>query len=225
MSSQNRVETSRRNGALSRGPKTPEGRRASSQNAITHGLTAEMVVLNNEDQGQFDLILANYVREFNVVGQIEHDLVAEMVASVWRRFRLVRMESDFLNYRMQQEVELTKHTKRVLTKSEHQGAAWMAAAGKNDCLNKFSRHDSRIRKYFRQTLEELAVLQSARKQGEMEDRRRAQVELQNEPRILRQPYKKAPLLAPIPVHPVIEPQTSEQNRHMNDSDAIEDRVA
>jgi hypothetical protein len=49
-----RAEASRRNGARSRGPKTPEGKARSAQNAFKHGMRAQKyVVLPEEDADEF----------------------------------------------------------------------------------------------------------------------------------------------------------------------------
>ena len=48
-----RAEISRRNGRLSRGPKSPQGKRRSSLNAIKHGMTACIPVLPGEDEAEF----------------------------------------------------------------------------------------------------------------------------------------------------------------------------
>jgi hypothetical protein len=51
-----RAEASRKNGGKSRGPRTPEGKARSAQNALKHGLRAEKyVVLPDEDIGEFAL--------------------------------------------------------------------------------------------------------------------------------------------------------------------------
>jgi hypothetical protein len=48
-----RAEASRRNGARSRGPRTPEGKARSSQNALKHGIRAQkFLVLPDEDAAE-----------------------------------------------------------------------------------------------------------------------------------------------------------------------------
>ena len=49
MTTQAQIDANRRNAQLSTGPKTPEGKATSSQNATQHGLTSQRVVLPDED--------------------------------------------------------------------------------------------------------------------------------------------------------------------------------
>ena len=57
MSSLRRAESSKANGALSKGPVTPEGKRNSSQNAIIHGLLADCIVLPGESEECFEEVV------------------------------------------------------------------------------------------------------------------------------------------------------------------------
>jgi len=83
MSSQRKINSARANGAKSRGPKTEAGRKASSMNALTHGLYAKGVVLGNESGEQHRQLLQAYVQQFQPEGPAETDLADEMVAANW----------------------------------------------------------------------------------------------------------------------------------------------
>jgi hypothetical protein len=54
MATQAQFHANRRNAQASTGPRTPEGKAASSANATRHGLSAAFRVLPNENQEEFD---------------------------------------------------------------------------------------------------------------------------------------------------------------------------
>jgi hypothetical protein len=59
--SETSFEANRRNAAKSTGPKTPEGKAASSRNALKHGLTATEFLLPNEDRDAYDARLQTWI--------------------------------------------------------------------------------------------------------------------------------------------------------------------
>ena len=61
MSTQEQIDANRRNGGLSNGPKTAEGKAASSKNAIKHGLLSDEALLPGEDEDRFEQF-ANQLR-------------------------------------------------------------------------------------------------------------------------------------------------------------------
>jgi hypothetical protein len=64
MSSLRRIVSSRANGARSRGPLTAAGKDCSSTNALRHGLLAQCIVLENESDQAFHLLVAQHTDRF-----------------------------------------------------------------------------------------------------------------------------------------------------------------
>ena len=81
------IEASRRNGARSHGPKTPEGKAISSMNALRHGMTAKALLLTNEDPEAYIQLANAYYEKFQPADDVERDLVDEMVIAKWRQRR------------------------------------------------------------------------------------------------------------------------------------------
>src|SRR5450432_2750503 len=96
MSSLRRKRSSRANGSLSRGPVTPEGKQRSSQNAISHGLLAEAVLLPGENPDGFQASLDQHLERFAPLDAVEEAMIEEMVAANWRMRRAWSMESKLL---------------------------------------------------------------------------------------------------------------------------------
>ena len=95
-----RAETSRRNGAKSRGPKTPEGKARSAQNALKHGMRAQKyLVLPDEDVAEFDALEADLVEELAPVGALQTVLARRVAVAAWRLARADRIEIELFEER------------------------------------------------------------------------------------------------------------------------------
>ena len=143
----------RANGAKSRGPTTPEGKAASSMNALRHGLTASRPLLPGEDQASFDKLLNAYLEEYEPAGQAETDLVHRMVVSKWREQRAWTIETAALRSQMEPH---SADPAAALS------AAFTAFTGNARFLDCFYRHENAITRRFDRALERLLELQERR---------------------------------------------------------------
>jgi hypothetical protein len=90
-----RAAASRKNGARSRGPKTPEGKARSAKNALRHGLRAQKyVVLPDEDAAEFAALEAALTEELAPAGVLQSVLVQRIAAAAWRLSRAERLETE-----------------------------------------------------------------------------------------------------------------------------------
>ena len=90
-----RAAASRRNGARSRGPKTPEGKARSAQNALKHGLRAQQcIVLPGERAAAFEAFEAALLADLAPQGALQTVLAQRIVAASWRLARAERLEAE-----------------------------------------------------------------------------------------------------------------------------------
>jgi hypothetical protein len=95
-----RAEASRRNGARSRGPKTPESKARSAQNALKHGMRAQKyVVLPQEDAAAFEALEAAILAELAPQGALQTLLARRVAVAAWRLERADRLEAEVLEFR------------------------------------------------------------------------------------------------------------------------------
>jgi hypothetical protein len=90
-----RAEASRKNGAKSCGPKTPEGKARSAQNALKHGLRSQKhIVLPGESATEFATLEASLLEELAPQGALQAVLAQRVVAAAWRLERAERLEVE-----------------------------------------------------------------------------------------------------------------------------------
>ena len=88
-----RVEINRANSQFSTGPKTPEGKVASSRNSFKHGLYSKQLVLAGEDPAELDALRDDLRREHQPAGPTEEILVNELAEHYWRLRRMRKFEA------------------------------------------------------------------------------------------------------------------------------------
>jgi hypothetical protein len=94
-----RAAASRRNGAKSRGPKTPEGKERSSQNALKHGLRArKFALVDGESAQEFEALEAALLSELAPEGALQPVLARRVVAAAWRLERAERIEAELFEH-------------------------------------------------------------------------------------------------------------------------------
>jgi hypothetical protein len=104
MVSDKQLEANRLNALRSTGPKTPEGKFRASRNAVKHGLTAESVVLPNEDPAEYEARLQEWLGDFPPRNAIERSLIDRAMHNSWKLDRIARRERAVLGKQMRHAV-------------------------------------------------------------------------------------------------------------------------
>jgi hypothetical protein len=182
-----RAEAARINGSKSHGPKTEEGRRAVSLNAVKHGLTAETVVLSNESEEQYEAELQAYLRHFAPANKPEADLVRQLASTHWRLVRYTAIETCLLEVEMKKKREYVDQAWKNVDERGRVALAFESLSGAHSPLALLNRYEARLHHEYQRLLKSLVQLQASRQAAE--------AKLQNEP---KQPSQTAPTPLPSP---------------------------
>jgi hypothetical protein len=90
--SQRKFDANRRNAAKSTGPRSEQGKKTVSRNALRHGMFSQHVVLPGEDVEAFDQLRRDTVRKFNPRDPVELRLVEQAISAMWKLQRLEGVE-------------------------------------------------------------------------------------------------------------------------------------
>ena len=176
---QHQVEANRQNAKKSTGPRTPEGKAASSRNGLTHGLSGDKhFILAGEDPEAFLRLLRDLHGHLRPVGDSEEMVVQRIAAAQWRLDRAFALETGI--YR-EESVILTRMDLKRQTDHEfymnrdgkhtppdpHEpddllARAFMADGKGPDNFTRLARYETAIERSIERGMKHLKALQAAR---------------------------------------------------------------
>ena len=157
MATDKQIAANRLNAQKSTGPRTPEGRAAVRLNGVTHGLTAETLVLKGESESDFKQLFDSLEAEHAPATPTEEALVVQLAMATWRLRRLYHQEAGFYTCQLQSLVGMQKDLNL-----DDAGRLGHAAAWSESTLNMFNRQEGRLERTFYHALHELQRLHKDR---------------------------------------------------------------
>jgi hypothetical protein len=98
MSTRKQRRANRLNAQMSTGPRTLEGKRVSSQNALKSGLDAKSQIVMGESPEEFAQLQAEYFEQFAPAGAEQRFLVDKLIRNEWLLRRYHRVEAQLWVY-------------------------------------------------------------------------------------------------------------------------------
>ncbi|MBI3207792.1 MAG: hypothetical protein HYZ37_02690 [Candidatus Solibacter usitatus] len=158
---------SRANGAKSKGPTTISGKELACRNAIRHGFTSRMVLLQDEDPARLQQMTYTFMDRFNPINDSEVLLVMDMSAATWRIRRLLAAETAMLDMEIERTAAEVQQDFTGATIDHHVAAA-ITSLSKSNALQLLLRYLGRARRDYARAEHELKELQAARGKKQIE---------------------------------------------------------
>ena len=187
MSSKAQIDANRLNSLKSTGPVSPEGKAASSLNALKSGIHAESHIIRGEDPAALEALTAAFLLHHKPADANQLVLVDTLIAAEWTQRRLRRIEAELWAYQF--ECLDQNLTRGEFTDPSFQHIGPLGHAYQN-ALEAFSRVQRRIESTNRMYLRTLKVLQDLQK--------------------IPPPQETQPLIPPIGFVPLFTPAPAEQ---------------
>jgi hypothetical protein len=168
MTSAKKAQANRQNALKSTGPKTPEGKASVRHNALKHGLLAQEVLLQEEDEEALRELDERLRSELRPEGEIEDLLVEQIVAAQWRLRRMRRVEAGVFDWESSSAARSAADSLNPLLAPIPEGTSMVGLsfirdANSANAFSKLSRYETAIERSLYKALHELQRLQAARR--------------------------------------------------------------
>ncbi len=159
-----KAEQNRLNSAKSTGPKTEDGKRRSSLNALRHGFTSHVVVMPWEDLEAFKAFEAKCHQMYAPIGDLETEATQSLSEFRWRMRRVGALESSLFTIGHERYAEnINLGDEENMQPIQSGLAAAVTFKIDADTLLKLSVYEQRLSKQFQAAEARLFKLQSERR--------------------------------------------------------------
>src|ERR1700726_2133338 len=100
MPTQAQLNANRLNAQKSTGPTSPEGKAASSLNALKSGIHARSQIIPGEDPAELEALTQEFLLHFHPADPNQRSLVDTLIATEWTQGRVRRIEGQLWNFRI-----------------------------------------------------------------------------------------------------------------------------
>jgi hypothetical protein len=156
MPTQAQLNANRLNSQKSTGPKSPEGKAASSLNALKSGIDAWSHIIPGEDPAELEALTAQFLLHFHPSDPNQLALVDTLISTEWIQRRLRRIEAQLWNYQVECLDKNLSHADFLDASIQHNSPLGHSF---HDALDPFTRIQRRIDATNRMYLRTLKVLQ------------------------------------------------------------------
>jgi hypothetical protein len=159
MISLKQLAANRANAQKSTGPKTEEGKKRSSLNALRHGLTGQVSLMTDDDRAAHDAFSKGIIDDLKPVGAMELQLTQRIATDSWRINRLAAFEDNI--FCMWHDTNLPSHSNHPqIDTACSQTQTYLQ---KSDELNRLSLYEQRLNRSIQKNMALLKQLQKERK--------------------------------------------------------------
>jgi hypothetical protein len=168
MPSAAQIRANRANSARSTGPRTAKGLAASSGNAMRHGLTAQQHLVGDEDEGQFEALVASLNESHQPANAAESILVGQIAENYWRLLRARRIETGFWEKSIATNNRVTAipGNERHIPESPEEQLANIFGWNEDKMFDRLMRYEASIERSYYRAIKQLEHLQLTRRKAE-----------------------------------------------------------
>lgn len=107
------------------GPRTPKGKEASVKNSLKHGSYSVLAVLPNENQDDFNQLLAHVTHDLKPIDFVETALVLDLVVITWKKLRLEKLEHAYFMKKLNEPITQDEFKSCGLLISDERYTIWL----------------------------------------------------------------------------------------------------